>query len=440
MLDAIGIACVSELFEAVPPSARPSEPLRLPDPLDELTLTQHMGRVATRNSDAGSHVCFLGGGIYDGFAPAVVDALASRGEFATSYTPYQPELSQGMLQAIYEFQSMICALTGMEIANASMYDGATAMAEAALMLATATGRSCVVVSRTVHPHYRQVLQTYCEAADVAYSECPYGDGRTDMDALARLLDDRAACAVVQNPNFLGSIEDVAGVVELAARVGARTVVVVDPVSLALLAPPGDVGADVVVGEAQGLGAPMGFGGPLLGIFACKAEFQRRFPGRIVGLTHDLEGRRGFTMTLRTREQDIRREKATSNTCTNEALLALAATIYLCALGPAGLREAADLSLQKAHYTAERLCGVGGVRRSFASPYFREFALTLPPSRPVHDTCRALRERGFLAGYPLGATYPELHECLLVGVTERRTRQEIDAFAQAMMEVIEGAGA
>jgi len=437
MLAAIGVESVGELFAALPEGVRLHAPLDLPEAMDEMSLMRHLGALAGRNTDASRSVCFLGGGVYDHFVPSVVDALISRGEFATSYTPYQPEFSQGMLQAIHEFQSLICLLTGMDLANASMYDGATAMAEAALMLVTATGRSEVVVSRAVHPHYRQVLRTYCEASDVLCVECPIEDGQTDPSAVSALLSDRTACVIVQTPNFFGCLEAVGVIAEAARSVGARSVVAVDPVSLGLLKPPGEFGVDVVVGEGQGLGAPMGFGGPLLGFFACSSEYLRRFPGRIVGLTHDTQGRRGFTMTLRTREQDIRREKATSNICTNEALVALAATVHLCALGPAGLREVADLCLQKAHYAAGRLMQIPGVTRAFGSPFFKEFALKVDTRKPVRDLCRALADRGFLAGYPLDERYPEYHDSLLVAVTERRTVSEIDAFAAAVQAEMPG---
>ncbi len=431
MLDAIGVGSVEDLFEDIPADARLRKPLELPLPLSEMDLVTHMRGLARKNMDDSQLVCFLGAGIYDHFVPAVVDAVISRGEFATSYTPYQPELSQGMLQSIYEFQSLVCALTGMEMANASMYDGATAMAEGALMLCAATGRDEVIVSRAVHPHYRQVMQTYCEASGIALREWGYADGRTDGDALAQAVSDRTACIALQQPNFFGCVEELDALTTIAQRHGIRIIVGTDPVSLGLLKPPGEFGVDVVVGEGQGLGVPMGFGGPLLGFFACKSEYQRRFPGRIVGLTHDAEGRRGFTMTLRTREQDIRRERATSNICTNEALVALAATVHLCALGPSGLRDAASLCVQKAHYAHDRMTGLSMMRSSFGAPFFKEFYVAVDTRRHVRDLCRSLVRRGFLAGYPLDEHYPELPNHLLVAVTERRTRDEIDALVEAL---------
>lgn len=438
MLRTLGLSSMEDLFEAIPAEARLRSPLRLPEPLDELSLVRHLSDLAGANASLDECVSFLGAGIYDHYVPAVVDALVSRGEFLTAYTPYQPELSQGMLQAMYEFQSLVCLLTGMDMANASMYDAATALAEAALMLVEVTQRPAVAVSRAVHPHYRQVLQAYATAADVKLLEIPYDAGTTSLDALKETLTSAPACVLFQHPNFFGCIEDLGALVDLCEVTGVRTVVAADPIALGLLEPPGSFGVDVVVGEGQPLCSPPSFGGPLLGLFACRAEYQRRFPGRIVGRTRDREGRRGFTMTLRTREQDIRREKATSNICTNEALLALAAAISLCTLGPQGLREMAELSLQKAHYAAERLAAVPGVGMVFEKPFFKEFALRLDTRRSVHDVCRRLREQGILAGYPLGQTYPEIHDGLLVCVTERRTREEIDQFVEALGKAMEGA--
>jgi len=440
MLRAIGVERIADLFAQLPPEVLLRRPLSLPEALDEPALIRHLRELSRRNTSGEEAVSFLGAGIYDHFVPAVVGALVSRGEFLTAYTPYQPEMSQGMLQAMYEFQSLICALTGMDIANASMYDAATAMAEACLMLVEATGRRRVAVSRAVHPHYREVLRTYFCAADVEYCEAPCADGRTATDPLTQALEAPTACVAVQNPNFLGVVEDLPALRQCAAEAGARAIVAVDPVSLGLLKPPGAVGFDVVVGEGQALGSPTAFGGPLLGFFACRSEFQRKFPGRIVGRTQDAAGRRGFTMTLRTREQDIRREKATSNICTNEALLALAASIDLCALGPSGLRGLAELSLQKAHYARDVLCAVPGVAQVFGHPFLKEFVIRLDTRRSVHDVSRALLGAGILAGYPLGEAYPELHDALLVCVTEKRTKAEVDQYAQALRVAMEGGAA
>ena len=354
MLDAIGIGSFSELLRPLPEAIRFEGDLGLPPALDEAALLRHLQALAAKNVDLESHISFLGAGIYDHFRPAVISALQGRGEFATAYTPYQPEMSQGMLQATYEYQTLICALTGMDIANASMYDAATGLAEAALMATALSDRREIVVAGTVHPHYRQVVQTYAASTGYTLIETPYVEGRCVVEDLARVIGPQTACVLVQHPNFFGCLEDVAAITEAAHCAGALSIVAVDPISLGLLKPPGMFDVDIVVGEGQSLGSPMGFGGPLLGFFACKKRYVRSFPGRIVGATVDQQGRRGYTMTLRTREQDIRREKATSNICTNQALIALAATIYLCHLGKNGLEQVADLCVQKSHYAQAQL--------------------------------------------------------------------------------------
>ena len=370
MLKTIGISSFADLIAPIPDAIQLKGDLNLPPQLDEPALVRHLQSLAAKNVDLESHVSYLGAGIYDHFRPAVVGMLQVRGEFATSYTPYQPEMSQGMLQAIYEYQTLICALTGMDLANASMYDAATGLAEAALMAIGILDRPQVVVSTATHPHYRQVLKTYLDATGYELIETPYVEG---VDGLRNAVSDKTACILMQQPDFFGSLEDVGAITELAHRVGALSIVSVDPVSLGLLKPPAAYDVDIVVGEGQALGNPMGFGGPLLGFFACKKKFVRSFPGRIVGATTDQQGRRGYTMTLRTREQDIRREKATSNICTNQSLLALAATIHLCELGKTGLQQVADLSLQKAHYAREQLAKLPGVSVLFGDrPFFKEF--------------------------------------------------------------------
>jgi glycine dehydrogenase subunit 1 len=436
MLRAIGVGSLDELFQDVPEEIRLTRDLALPQALDEHRLLRHVLDLAGRNADLDAHVSFLGAGIYDHFVPSVVDALASRGEFATAYTPYQPELSQGMLQAIYEYQTLVCLLTGMEMANASMYDAATAIAEGALMAIELTGRTTVGVARSVNPLYRRVLRTYLDASGFQVRELSDEGGTLSANGLDREIDDTLGAVIVQSPNFYGNIEDLAAVQERAAHVGAKTVVAVDPISLGLLKPPGEYGADIVVGEGQALGSPMGFGGPLLGFFACKLEYQRRFPGRIVGATKDQQGRRGFTMTLRTREQDIRRERATSNICTNEALVALAATVYLCAMGPQGLREVADLCLQRSHYALDALTQIPGVEASFSAPFFKEFAVRLPAAKPVSEVnTRLLHEYGIVGGLELGRYYPERANDMLLCVTETRTREDIDRLVDAVRECV-----
>ncbi|HZO89689.1 MAG TPA: aminomethyl-transferring glycine dehydrogenase subunit GcvPA [Chthonomonadaceae bacterium] len=430
MLAAIGVRSLEDLLTPIPESIRLKRDLNLPAALDEAAVIRHLQSLAAQNADLESHRCFLGAGIYDHFRPSVVAYLAGRGEFSTAYTPYQPELSQGMLQAIYEYQTLICALTGMEISNASMYDGASGLAEAALMAASITERGQVVVSQAVHPHYRQVIATYLNSTGYQMVEAPAGGGVSSLEALRAAVGDQTACVIVQHPNFFGCLEDVAACVEIAHRAGALAVACVDPIALGLLKPPGEYDVDIVVGEGQSLGNAMAFGGPLLGFFACKQKFIRSFPGRIVGATVDRQGRRGYTMTLRTREQDIRREKATSNICTNEALLALAATIYLCEMGKAGMRQVADLCLQKAHYAQRRLLELPGVSAPFGSvPFFKEFVVRLPVAPETVN--RRLLPHKIVGGLPLGPYYPELADGMLLCVTETKTKEDVDRLVDAV---------
>jgi len=435
MLAAIGIDTFDELLAPVPDNVRLHSDLNLPLALDEPALVRHLTELANRNLNLQSTLSFLGAGIYDHFRPAVVAALASRGEFATSYTPYQPEVSQGMLQAIYEYQTLICALTQMDLANASMYDAASGIAEAALMAISVSGRPEVVVMGSVHPHYRQVLATYLASTGYQLREVSTPATGMGLDELRRTVGPQTACVVAQHPNFYGCLEEPQALVAIAHGAGALAILSVDPISLGLLKPPGAYGVDIVVGEGQALGNPMGFGGPLLGFFACNKRFVRSFPGRIVGATVDQQGRRGYTMTLRTREQDIRREKATSNICTNQALLALCATIYLCELGKTGLRQVADLCLQKAHYACDRLSTLPGVQPAFPGvPFFKEFVLRLPVA--PESLCERLLARGILAGLPLGSYDARLHDALLVCVTESKTRADIDGFVSEFEHILE----
>jgi glycine dehydrogenase subunit 1 len=433
MLETIGVSSIEDLLVRVPPKARLSRPLNLPGALAETDLIRHLRRLAAQNADADDYACFLGGGSYDHAIPSPIDHLISRGEFFTAYTPYQPEASQGTLRSIYEYQSMIAELCGMDVANASLYDGASSLAEAVLMAHAVTGRGAIVLSRGVNPLYRQVVETYCEGPNVKLRSVPLGDGATDGDALRKAVSGATAAVVLQHPNFFGCLEDVPAAAEAAHAAGALLVVVADPVNLGLLEPPGRLGADVVVGEGQGLGVPMSFGGPNLGLFAAKQELVRRLPGRLVGATVDLDGRRGFVLTLQTREQHIRREKATSNICTNVALCALMATIYLAVMGKHGLRRVGELSLAKAHYAASELGKVPGVRLRFAAPFFKEFTLQLPKS-PERVVKRLMKDK-ILAGVPLKALDREYRDCLLVAVTEQRTREEIDAYGRALAAAV-----
>lgn len=430
MFAKIGVASFEELMAPIPEAIRLKGGLNVPNAVDEGRLVRHLNQLAGKNADLESNLCFLGAGIYDHFRPVVTGALAGRGEFSTAYTPYQPEMSQGMLQAIYEYQTLICALTKMDLANASMYDAATGIAEAALMATSILNRNEILISAAVHPHYRTVLQTYADATGYIVKTIPVVDGVTSIEALKELTSAQSACVVWQQPNFFGNLEPNEELTEIAHSAGGLAIVSVDPISLGLLKAPGDYGVDVVVGEGQALGSPMGFGGPLLGFFACQKKFTRAFPGRIVGATVDSQGRRGYTMTLRTREQDIRREKATSNICTNQALVALYATIYLSVVGKSGLHQVADLSLQKSHYAAQVLSSIEGVELLFPKArFFKEFAVKLP--KPVAEVNRALLGEHIVGGVDLGEYYPEYQGATLLCVTETKTKEDIDQLANAL---------
>jgi glycine dehydrogenase subunit 1 len=432
MLRAIGVPELAALFEQIPERIRLGRPLDLPPRMGELELTQHLGQLAAHNRACDELACFLGAGCYDHFVPAVVDALAARGEFYTSYTPYQPEVSQGNLQVMFEYQTLICQLTGMDVSNASLYDGGSATAEAVLMSISLTRRERnVVVAASVHPEYRQILSTYLEqnGTQLRVIGCP--EGIAKVEAVAAAVDDQTACVVVQHPNFFGNLEQVRALSEIAHRHGAMLVVIFDPISLGLLKPPGELGADIVVAEGQSLGTPPSFGGPYLGVMACREQFVRRLPGRIAGQTVDRRGRRCWVLTLQTREQHIRRDKATSNICTNQGLFALRAAIYLATLGPQGLASVADLSLRKAHYAAERLSAHDRFERRFGAPFFKEFVVR-DRAGQVGSLLDEALAAGYLAGVPLGTWYPELEDCFLVAVTEQRTRQQIDGWAEALV--------
>jgi glycine dehydrogenase subunit 1 len=431
MLRAIGAASIEELFAMVPAELRLNRPLDLLPALGEMELTAEMTRLANRNVAADHAACFLGGGSYDHFIPAVVDFVGSRSEFYTSYTPYQAEASQGNLQALFEYQTLITQLTGLDVSNSSLYDGGSATAEAVLMALDSGSRGQrVVVTASVHPEYRQVLDTYL--ANVATEVVTVGTagGTVSPEELAKAIDDHTACVVVQHPNFFGCLEDVEAIAAAAHRVGALMIVIFDPVSLGVLRRPGDYGADIAVAEGQSLGNPMAFGGPYLGIMACREQFVRRMPGRLVGQTVDRRGKRCWVLTLQTREQHIRREKATSNICTNQALFALRASVYLAAMGPKGMRDVAELCLQKAAYAKRELTKGGKFSLAFDRPTFKEFVVRVKDGR-VEDLVDAALREGILAGVPLGRWYPELSDCLLVAVTEKRTKEEIERLVSVM---------
>jgi glycine dehydrogenase subunit 1 len=434
MLARMGVASVDDLFCCIPEEVRLKRPLDLPAAQSEIELVRTIEAIGRKNAGTGL-VSFLGGGAYEHFIPTVVDYLSSRGEFVSPYTPYQPEVSQGSLQVIFEFQTLVCQLTGLDIANASLYEGGTAVAEAVLMAQRVTGRNKVVLARSLHPQFREVVRTYIKNLGVEAVEVPFGpDGRIDGAALAKVLDDKTAAVVYQSPNFFGVVEDVKALSEAAHAVKAMSVdIVAEAVSLGLLEAPGALGADIVTGEAQSLGIPLSFGGPYLGFMACRKEFLRQMPGRVAGQTADKDGQRGFVLTLATREQHIRRERATSNICTNQALCALRATIFMATLGKQGLRELAWQNVQKAAYAADRLTAVRGVKKIFTGPVFNEFAVALPKPWPVVDA--ALKAKGLIGGYGLEPAYPELRNAALVCVTEMRTKDQIDRLAQALEEVL-----
>lgn len=432
MLEALGLTSMEDLFADIPQEVR-FPALDLPAPLSEMEVVRLLGELAERNADLDHYACFLGAGAYRHFVPAVVDHVLRRGEFYTCYTPYQPEVSQGTLTAIYEYQTMVCQLTGMEVANASMYDGASALAEAALMAARVTRRDKVVLSAAIHPEYRQVVWTYSQGMELGIRDSGFGvrDGRTDLEELESAVDEETACVIVQYPNFFGVIEDLAALGEIAHERGALFVVCADPIALGLLKPPGDYGADIVVGEGQTLGSPPSFGGPYLGLFATRMKYVRQMPGRVIGQTTDTQGRRGFVLTLQAREQHIRREKATSNICTNEALMALAATVYLAAMGKGGLRRAAELCYHKAHYAASRIAELPSYR-VLNEEFFKEFMVQMP--LPPAQVNARLLELGIIGGYDLGRAYPELAGSMLLCVTEMNTREEIDRLVEVLGEI------
>ena len=431
MLAAIGMERVEDLFHDVPAACR-FPVLNLPESLSEMEIMAELQAMSEENLDVGHFTSFLGAGAYNHYVPRVVDQVISRSEFYTAYTPYQPEISQGTLQSIFEYQSMICALTGMEVANASHYDGATSTAEAVIMaLNVARGRrKQVILSPAVHPEYRAVVRTYTQGMGLEI----VGDGdlTATLDALTPLLDKNTACLVVQSPNFFGEIQDLDGLAEKVHAVGAMLVVVTDPISLGLLRSPGDYGADIVVGEGQALGNGLNYGGPYLGFFACREKDVRKMAGRLVGQTVDAEGRRGFVLTLATREQHIRRARATSNICTNQALCALAAAVHLAALGKTGLRRLAELCYHKAHYAASRIAELDDYQMMGGKPFFKEFVVRCPaPVKAINDYL--LEEWGLIGGYDLGRDYPHLEDHMLLCVTEVISREEIDALAEALAE-------
>jgi glycine dehydrogenase subunit 1 len=430
MLAVCGLSSINQLFTDIPERLKPAS-FALPAGKSELEVTALLSRIAARNY---SHLTnFLGGGFYDHFIPSAVDALVSRSEFYTAYTPYQPELSQGTLQAIYEYQTDICRLTNMSASNASLYDGGTALYEACQMAIHATGRNRIVLDSGVNPIYRKMLYSYTSNLSIDFHEVPTVHGRSDREQLFAALDDKTAAVIVQNPNFFSVIDDHTDIVAMCHSKGALTIQSTYPVALALIKTPGEMGVDIATGEGQSMGIPLSFGGPYLGFIASTKELVRKLPGRIVGRTVDTRNREGFVLTLQAREQHIRREKATSNICTNQALCALRAHMYCSLLGKHGLKEVAQLCLDKAHYAKERFKKIPGVEVMEKCPTFNEFTLRLPID--AGECVGRMIERGIAAGFPLGRYYPGMERYILVAVTEKRTKHEIGQFAEALEEVL-----
>ncbi|MCH9021559.1 MAG: aminomethyl-transferring glycine dehydrogenase subunit GcvPA [Planctomycetes bacterium] len=420
-----------DLFSDIPPQLR-CDQYDLPDGLSEMAVRRQLEEMARKNK---AHLtCFLGGGFYDHFIPSAVSALAGRSEFSTSYTPYQPELSQGTLQAIYEFQSSICRLTEMEASNASLYDGGTALYEAMMMALRVTRRNKIIIDESVNPIYRVMIRSYTRNLNIELEEIPSADGLSGREAIAAKLDEKTAGVIVQNPNFFGCVDDFSDLAEAAHAKGALLIVSTYPVSLGLLKTPGAMGADIVTGEGQSLGLPMSFGGPYVGYMATRERYMRKMPGRIAGETTDRQGRRGYVLTLQTREQHIRRAQATSNICTNQALCALRSLIYMSLLGKEGLREVAQLCADKAAYAYERLCAIPNVKGRFPQrSFFNEFVIDLPSK--AADVIGRLIEKGIAAGFPLSRYYDQMENSMLIAVTEKRTKEEIDQLAGGLEAVL-----
>ena len=422
MLATVGLSSAKELFRSIPENVQLNRALRVTDPLPEPEVIAAMEAMAAKNT-AATKPSFLGAGVYSHFSPTIVDHLIQRSEFFTSYTPYQPEISQGTLQYIFEFQTLVCQLTGMEVANASMYDGSTAMAEAYLMAQRVTRRDKIVVATSVHPEYREVARTYTQHGTAEIVEITFDEGTGRVGDLSS-LDDQTAALVVQSPNFFGCIEDLQALADAAHAVGALFVVVVtEAISFGLLKSPGSCGADIVVGEGQSWGVPMGFGGPHVGLFATQEKYVRNMPGRLCGVAYDKNGNRGFVLTLSTREQHIRREKATSNICTNQGLIALAATIYMETMGKKGLQEVAEQNAQKAAYVKQQVAAIDGYSIPFSSPTFNEFVVRGP--RSATEILESVREKGVIGGLALSKYYGSRDNDFLVCVTETNTRAQID---------------
>ena len=435
MLAKIGARSIEDLFEDIPASVRLDRPLELPDGMPEAAVYERMAELAARNASAETEITFLGAGMYDHYVPAIVDSITQRSEFLTPYTPYQPEISQGTLQAMFEFQTAISELTGLPVASAGLYEMPSSVASAGYLARNATGRERFLVSRGLHPHAREALATYAAGFGAQIDEIPLVGGATDVAALEAAVDERVAAVFLQQPNFLGAVEDLAALAPAAKRAGGLLVTTVDAPTLGILRPPGEFGTDVALGEGQPLGNRLDYGGPSFGFFCATEEQIRRMPGRIAGETEDVDGRRGFVLALQTREQHIRREKATNNICTAQALNALGAMVHLAWLGREGFRELGELLVRRTAYAREKLAAVEGVEPLHDAPVVREFALRL--DAPVNAVLDRVADRGIAAGYPLGREYPEYENGLLVAITERRSPEQIDALAEALAAAVAG---
>ncbi len=426
MLEAIGVESFEQLISEIPVEIRTKSKLNLPEKLSELESFNYMSNLSSQNITASTHICFMGGGAYDRFIPAIVQSVIERPEFRTAYTPYQAEVSQGTLQAMYEFQSMVCDLTGMDVSNASLYDGASSLAEACLMSHAHNRKNHFIVAGSLNPFFKRVMETICSGKQLTFEYIIADDGTCDLDKLEQAINDKTSAVIVQHPNPYGTLEEVETISSIAHNKNALLIAIVDMISLGILQPPSEYNADIVVAEGQALGIPMNYGGPYLGIFACKKDFIRKMPGRIAGITEDTDGNHAYVLTLQTREQQIKRDKATSNICTNQGLFMLAATVYMTTMGKQGIKDVAEQSLQKTHYLAENISQISGFNLAVKKPFFCDFLVETPvePSIIIQDAV----QEGFLAGIDT-SRYPECKKGILITVTEKRTKKEMDSFAK-----------
>ena len=434
MLKEIGVNSIEDLLADIPEELL-CKKINIPAGISEMELKHSLKSLSDKNASLNKYASYLGAGTYEHFIPCIVDHLSSRGEFYTCYTPYQPEVSQGTLQGIYEFQSMMCELLAMDVANASMYDGASALAEAAMLAIRYKQKKNVLISKTVHPEYREVISTYLQELDVKLIEVEMEDGITSISNLDAMIDNNTACVLIQTPNFFGCLEETEELAGLTHKKEALFVACVNPMSLGIIKPPGEYGADIAVGDIQALGNYINYGGPHAGFFAVNKEFIRKMPGRLAGATVDTKGRRAFTLTLQTREQHIRRAKATSNICTNQQLLALRTCIYLSTLGKEGMIDVGNLNIHKSHYAIDRLCELDGIEPLYDKPFFNEFAIKLSGNCKIQDINNGLFEAGIIGGLDLSRFYPDIDNAMLLCVTETKTKEDIDNLASAVSNII-----